>query len=130
MVLVIKNLPSNAGDSRDVDLIPELRRSPRGGHGNPLQYSCLENPTDRGTWRADSPWGHKQSDTAEHSTARALGERSKQTLSFICWFIFHCTSLRHGESFFSFSVLPSAQQIIIYVVNRQLERTTEEQITL
>ena len=52
LVLVVKNLPANAGDARDVGSIPELGRSPRGGHGNPLQYSSLENSTDRGAWRA------------------------------------------------------------------------------
>jgi len=41
---VVKDLPANAGDIRDVGLIPELGRSLEGGHGNPLQYSCLENP--------------------------------------------------------------------------------------
>ena len=46
VVLVIKNLPVNAGDVRDRGLIPGLGRSPRGGNGNPLQYSCLENPHD------------------------------------------------------------------------------------
>ena len=51
-VLVVKNPPTNAGDIRDIGLIPGLGRSPRGGHGNPLQYSCLENPMDRGAWRA------------------------------------------------------------------------------
>ena len=51
-VLVVKNPPTNAGDIRDMGLIPGLGRSPRGGHGNPLQYSCLENPMDRGAWRA------------------------------------------------------------------------------
>ena len=45
---VVKNPPANAGDMRDVGLIPELGRSPGGGHGNPLQYSCLGNFTDRG----------------------------------------------------------------------------------
>ena len=45
---VVKNPPANAGDVRDADSIPGLGRSPRGGHGNPLQYFCLENPTDRG----------------------------------------------------------------------------------
>ena len=49
---MVKNLPANAGCIRDVDLIPGLRRSPGGGHDNPLQYSCLENPMDRGTWQA------------------------------------------------------------------------------
>ena len=48
--LVIKNLPANAGDIRDVGSIPGSGRSPAGGHGNPLQYSCLENPMDRGSW--------------------------------------------------------------------------------
>ena len=48
----IKNLPANAGDVRDVGLIPGLGRSPGGGHGNPLQYCCLENPRDRGAWQA------------------------------------------------------------------------------
>ena len=44
---MVKNLPANAGDIRDAGLILELGRSPGGGHGNPLQYSCLENPMDR-----------------------------------------------------------------------------------
>ena len=52
MALVVKNPPANAGDVRDVGLIPGSRRFPREGHGNPLQYSCLENHTDRRAWRA------------------------------------------------------------------------------
>ena len=44
--------PANAGDARDLGLIPGLGRSPGGGNGNPLQYSCLENPMDRGAWQA------------------------------------------------------------------------------
>ena len=51
VVLVVKN-PANAGNIKDVGLIPGSGRSPGGGHGNPLQYSCLENPMDRGAWRA------------------------------------------------------------------------------
>ena len=50
--LVVKNLPANAGDVRDGGLVPESGRSSGGGHGNLLQYSCLENPMDRGAWRA------------------------------------------------------------------------------
>ena len=46
-----KNLLDNVGDTRDMGLIPGSRRSPGGGHGNPLQYSCLENPMDRGAWQ-------------------------------------------------------------------------------
>ena len=52
VVLVVKNLPANAGDVRDPSSIPGLGRSPGGEHGNPLQYSCLENPMDRGSWWA------------------------------------------------------------------------------
>ena len=52
MPLVIKNPPANAGDIRDVGLIPGSGRSLGGGHSNPLQYSCLENPMDRGAWWA------------------------------------------------------------------------------
>ena len=50
MALVVKNLPANAGDMRDVSLIPGLGRSPGGGYGNPLQYSCLENPHRGPLW--------------------------------------------------------------------------------
>ena len=49
---MVKNLPAIAGDIRDVGSIPGLGRSPGGGHGNPLLYSCLENPMDRETWQA------------------------------------------------------------------------------
>ena len=49
---MVKNLPANTGDLRDVDSISGSGRTPRGGHGNPLQYSCLENPMDRGAWQA------------------------------------------------------------------------------
>ena len=58
---VIKTLPANAGDAQDRGLIPELGRCP-GGDGNPLQYSCLENPMDRGAWRATVPGVTKESD--------------------------------------------------------------------
>ena len=51
-MLVVKNLPANAGDVRDVGSILESGRSPGGGNGNSLQYSCLENPMDGGAWWA------------------------------------------------------------------------------
>ena len=49
---MVRNLPANAGGVRDVDSVPGLGRSPGEGHDNPLQYSCLENPMDRGAWWA------------------------------------------------------------------------------
>ena len=52
VALVIKKPPANAGDKRDSGLISGSRSYPGGRHGNPLQYSCLENPMDRGAWWA------------------------------------------------------------------------------
>ena len=52
MALVVKNLPADAGDAGDMDSIPGSGRSPGGGHSNPLQYSCLENPMNREAWQA------------------------------------------------------------------------------
>ena len=52
VALVVKNPPANAEGVRDTGLIPGLGRSPAGGHGNPLQLSCLENSMDRGAWLA------------------------------------------------------------------------------
>ena len=52
VMLVVKNLPASAGDIRDVGSIPGSGKSPGGGNGNPPQYSCLENPMDKGAWWA------------------------------------------------------------------------------
>ena len=52
MAQVVKNPTTSAGDARDMHSIPELVRSPGEGNGNLLQYSCPENPTDRGAWQA------------------------------------------------------------------------------
>ena len=51
VLLVVKNPPDKGGDIRDGASIPVLGRSPGGGHGNPLQYSCLKNPMDKGAWQ-------------------------------------------------------------------------------
>ena len=63
---VVKNLPANTGNVRAAGLIPWLGRSPGGGHGNPLQYSCRENPKDNGAWWA---------------TARSVAELDMKPLS-------------------------------------------------
>ena len=60
MVLLVKNMPENAGDVKDTDSIPGSGRSPGEGNGNPLQYSGLGNPMDRGTWQATVHGGHKR----------------------------------------------------------------------
>ena len=61
----VKNSPANKKEAGDFSFIPGSGRSPGGGNGNPLQYSCLENFMDRGAWRAIVPWGHKESDRTE-----------------------------------------------------------------
>ena len=65
MALVVKNSPANAEDLRDMGLIPVSGRSPGEGTGNPLQYSCLENPNGYRSLLGYSPLGHKGSDTTE-----------------------------------------------------------------
>ena len=68
MALVVKNLPANAGDIRDTGSVPGLGRSPGDGQLNPLQCSCLENPMDRGAWRA-AVQAVAESDTTEQLSA-------------------------------------------------------------
>ena len=65
VVLVVKSPPANSGDLRDEGLIPGPERCPGEGNGNPLQYSCLENPMDGGAWWATVHGGHKESDKTE-----------------------------------------------------------------
>ena len=63
-MLVVRNSHANAGDVRDIGSIPGLGRSLGGGHSNPLQYSCLENPMGRGAWWA-TVYGVTESDKTE-----------------------------------------------------------------
>ena len=69
---MVKNPPAKTGDARDPSLIPGLGRSPGGGYGNPLQYSCLKNPHKQRSLAGYSPWGHRELDTTEQlSTAQS-----------------------------------------------------------
>ena len=66
---MVKIPPANAGDTEDTSLIPALGRFPERGNDNPLQYSCLENPMDRGDlWAIYGPWGCKESDATQHTS--------------------------------------------------------------
>ena len=117
MALVVKNPFANAGDVRDAGLIPGSGISPGGGHGNPLQYSCPENPMDRGAWRggAYGPWGRKESDTTEalgrtqlsthtHTNfsicvspnERGGKSRACSTLHFFYYSLYHQITVAHG----------------------------------
>ena len=79
VALVVKNLPSNAGDVRDMGSIPGLGRSPGGGNGNPLQYSCLENPMDRGAWQATV---HGIAKSQTQLSNNSINKNTEQKLSY------------------------------------------------
>ena len=91
MELVVKNPPTNAWDSGDAGSILSLGRSPGGGNGNPLQYSCLDNPTDREAWWA--------------TVHRITNRNTKNVFSWSClwYFIF---DLYHFFLYFSFKIVP------------------------
>ena len=80
---MVKNLPASVGDIRDPGSIPGSGRSLGGGHGNPLQYSRLENPTDRGAEQGYSPWGHRESVTTElhHNINNNLSTKTRRGLA-------------------------------------------------
>ena len=82
VVLVVKNPPANAGNLRDLGLIPGLGRSPGEGHGNPLQCSCLESPMDRGAWQ-----------TTVHGVAKSQTWLKKVEHLFICLLAIYISSL-------------------------------------
>ena len=89
---MVKNLPANAGDLRDVGLIPGSGRSAGGRHGSSLQYSSLENPVDRGAWRA-----------TVHRVARSrvqLKQRSTHTQDEVYIFTISPTDFYHFPSFY------------------------------
>ena len=69
---MVKNLPDNVGDATDADSTPGLERTAGGGNGNPLQYSCLGNPMDRGAWVGCSPRGHKESGMTDNTQTQSL----------------------------------------------------------
>ena len=86
---MVKNLPPNAGNVKDEGLIPGLGRSPGRGHGNRLQYSCLENPYGQSSLVGYSLWGHKETDTTEWQAQHSTKVEAK-----VCMF-----SLIENESF-------------------------------
>ena len=78
----MKNLPANAGDIRDVGLIPGSGRPPGGRNGNPHECSYLGNPLDRGAWRAGySPGGCKESDTTDYLRTQTCPTRNAEESS-------------------------------------------------
>ena len=81
---MVSNLPANAGDVRDTGSIPRSGRSPGRGHSNPIQYSCLENPMDRGAWQATV---HGVATVGHDSVTNMLAKSSRNVHRNIdCWF--------------------------------------------
>ena len=78
---MVKNSPAKAGDIRDMGLIPGSGRSPGGGHGNQPQYSCLENPMDRGAWWATVHWVTESDMTERLSTHARYSVGSHQPIT-------------------------------------------------
>ena len=93
MTLVVKNLPANAGDIRDAVSIPGLGRSPGGKYGNPLQYSCLENPMDGGAWQStvhrvtktQTPWSYLACRYASWGSIKYINQVKGHNLKSLQW---------------------------------------------
>ena len=86
MVQLVKNLPTNTGDARDMGSIPGLGWSPGGGHGNRLQYSCLENPPGRRGLVGCHLWGRTESETTEETEQQQQQQTylySQSTFTFV-----------------------------------------------
>ena len=78
---MVNNPPANAGDVRDAGSIPGSGRSPGGGHGNPLQFSCLENPMDKGAWQGYSPEDRKELVLTEATQQRTCIIKTEQVFT-------------------------------------------------
>ena len=85
--LVVKNVPANAGDIRDSGLVPGLGRCPGGGHGNPLQYSCLENPMDRGFWWTEDSGGLQSLGSQSRTRLKQLSTHTRcyTSCNYVCF---------------------------------------------
>jgi len=92
---VVKNSPANAGDARDMGSIPGSGRSLGGGNGNPLQYSCLENPIERSVM-GYSPWSQKEVDTTEHTRAHTHTHTHTRARAHTHTAVFNCFRTQLG----------------------------------
>ena len=120
VVLMVKNLPANAGDTRDEDSIPGSKRSPGIGTGTPLQYFCLENSMSRGAWQS-TVHGAAKSQTGL-STHTLLTRRKRKFQKFVSY----SASLRISPMCSGQSILQSVSQIELYI-NRVKKNSTVQQ---
>ena len=128
VALGVKNLSANTGDVRDSGLISGLGRSPGGGHGNPLQHSSVENPMDRGAWRATFH-GVAESDTRsnlaymQHKVFLPLNLRNIQKLrggllQELWSFLDHI--LQHKVDHTEFNIQDSSLSLVVFLRNNSL----------
>ena len=117
---LVKNLPAYAGDTRDAGSIPGLGRSPGGGHGNPFQCSCLENPWAEETGDY-SQWGHKEWDTTEHAPREERPGKNTPNLSlpFTHSFTFSFFQTVSGAHSFRSILLPRMPPRFLHTVSRE-----------
>ena len=117
---LVKNLPAYAGDTRDAGLIPGLGRSPGGGHGNPFQCSCLENPWAEETGDY-SQWGHKEWDTTENAPREERSGKNTPNLSlpFTHSFTFSFFQTVSGAHSFRSILLPRMPPRFLHTVSRE-----------
>ena len=101
MALAVKNQPANGGRHKRHDSIPRSRRSPGGGHGNPLQYPCLENPMDRGAWRATV---HGVTESQTRLSMHTSHHRNSNTGKFFMGTVGGYFSLTWGRRKFSYAM--------------------------
>ena len=106
VALVVKNPPANVGDVKDVGSIPGSGRSPEGGHSNPFQYSCLENPIDRGPW-----WATGHMVTKSQTRLKELNTRTHSHTHTYIWLLWElgdkesaCQCRRCGFNLWSWKI--------------------------
>ena len=102
---VVKESACQCRDIRDLGSILGLGRSPGGGNGNPVQYSCLENSMDRAAWGGYGPWDHKESETTEHTQGPNSHTYNRR------WILYHWVS---RETFSSVQLLSRIQLFVTH----------------
>ena len=98
VALVVKKSPANAGDIRDSVWVPGLGRSPGGGHGNPSQYSCLENPTGQRSLAGEGPQGSNELDMTEATQHACMHIKYQSSVQQHIFFVLFIVNILHNNN--------------------------------